>query len=57
MCTIVLKLFTIVRLTAAVFGKKDYQQLLVLRHMLKQLALPRRPPVFSSTGLWSFPAL
>jgi pantoate--beta-alanine ligase len=39
-CTVVLKLFTMVRPVAAVFGKKDYQQLLVLRQMLKQLALP-----------------
>ena len=39
-CTVVLKLFTMVRPAAAVFGKKDYQQLLVLRQMLKQLALP-----------------
>jgi pantoate--beta-alanine ligase len=44
-CTVVLKLFQCVLShgrgpRTAVFGKKDYQQLMVIRNMVRQLALP-----------------
>lgn len=39
-CTVVLKLFNCVQPAKAWFGKKDYQQLMLLRRMVQQLALP-----------------
>ncbi len=43
-CTVVMKLFSCVFATTgggtAIFGKKDYQQLMVIRRMVQQFALP-----------------
>jgi pantoate--beta-alanine ligase len=39
-CTVVMKLFQAVQPAVAVFGKKDYQQLMVVRRMVQQFLLP-----------------
>jgi pantoate--beta-alanine ligase len=39
-CTVVLKLFEMVRPRYAVFGKKDYQQLFLIKAMARQFNLP-----------------
>ncbi len=39
-CTVVLKLFSCIQPKVAVFGKKNYQQLMIIRQMAKQVALP-----------------
>lgn len=38
--TVVLKLFSCVQPKVAVFGKKDYQQLMIVRNMCRQFSLP-----------------
>ncbi|HEY9026957.1 MAG TPA: pantoate--beta-alanine ligase, partial [Burkholderiaceae bacterium] len=54
-CTVVMKLFQCVQPAVAVFGQKDYQQLMVIRGMARQFALPVRivgaPTVRADDGL------
>jgi pantoate--beta-alanine ligase len=54
-CTVVLKLFTILQPDAAVFGLKDYQQCRVIARMVRDLNLPVRlvfaPTVRERDGL------
>jgi pantoate--beta-alanine ligase len=54
-CTVVMKLFQCVQPAVAVFGQKDYQQLMVLQAMARQFALPTRvigaPTIRANDGL------
>ena len=54
-CTVVMKLFQCVQPAVAVFGQKDYQQLMVIKAMARQFALPTEvigaPTVRANDGL------
>ena len=54
-CTVVMKLFQCVQPAFAVFGQKDYQQLMVLKAMARQFALPTEvigaPTIRATDGL------
>ena len=54
-CTVVMKLFQCVQPAHAVFGQKDYQQLMVVKAMARQFALPTEvigaPTIRATDGL------
>ena len=54
-CTVVMKLFQCVQPAVAVFGQKDYQQLMVIKAMARQFALPTEiigaPTIRANDGL------
>jgi pantoate--beta-alanine ligase len=54
-CTVVLKLFQLTRCDAAIFGKKDFQQLAIVRRMIRDLDLEveiiAHPTIRESDGL------
>jgi pantoate--beta-alanine ligase len=54
-CTVVMKLFQCVQPAVALFGQKDYQQLMVIKAMARQFALPTEivgaPTIRATDGL------